>query len=221
MEVDSVQESDHVVEEAEYETDEGEFLSDKEMTESKFDDKQSKQYHIIGADVVSMYPSLDAVAASKLVYEAVLESKVEFKGLNHKEVITYLALNMNITEARHAKIAHLLPKRRSRRGRRPLITGKQAMAAESHHEEHWIFPSEKPTRQELKMLFAKCLEIATLTLFTTHLYQFNAIIHKQKSGAPIGLRISCAVAKIVMNMFDRRFDCKWYYNVFCFMINWF
>ena len=105
--------SDKLLEEGEHDlnvTDEEEFMSDEEMTESS--PRQSNNLIVMGADVCSMYPSLDAVASSKLVYKAVMESNVKFKGLNIKEVVTYLAIKLNITEARMAKISHLLPTRK-------------------------------------------------------------------------------------------------------------
>ena len=100
----------------------------------------------------------------------------------------------------------MLPSRRYRKGQKPKITGKSANGPVSKHEEHWIFPNKTPTKMEEKRMFAKALEIATLTLFQTHLYQFNGTIFKQKNGAPIGLRASAAAARIVMGMFDRRLE---------------
>mgnify|MGYP003346331766 CR=1 FL=1 len=44
---------------------------------------------------------------------------------------------------------------------------------------------------------------ATRFLFTNHLYQFASKYFLQRSGAPIGVRLSCAAARVVMNMFDR------------------
>ena len=195
----------------EFDTDEEEFLSEEELKEShQFAEKQSEEVLIIGSDCCQMYPSLDAIETSKLVYQAAIESKVKFDGLDYREVATYIALNINLTEARQAKIAHLIPQRRHRKGQKPKITGKSSYGSTSKHEEHWIFPDKTPTKMEEKRLFAKALEIATLTLFQTHLYQFNGIIFKQKHGGPIGLRASAAAARIVMGMFDRKLKkvCK-------------
>ena len=42
-------------------------------------------------------------------------------------------------------------------------------------------------------------------MMNTHLYEFDGQIFHQQSGGPIGLRATCAVARIVMN----HWDAKW------------
>ena len=77
--------------EEEFDTDEEEFLSEKELEESQQSaEKQSGKVVIVGADVSQMYPSLDAIETSKLVYQAAIESKVKFDGLDYREVATYI-----------------------------------------------------------------------------------------------------------------------------------
>ena len=44
--------------------------------------------------------------------------------------------------------------------------------------------------------------IATEVLFTTHLYTFGGEAFKQLSGGPIGLRATCAIARLVMCIWD-------------------
>ena len=41
-------------------------------------------------------------------------------------------------------------------------------------------------------------------MMNTHLYTFNGKIYLQQEGGPIGLRSTCAIARIVMNKFDAR-----------------
>ena len=45
--------------------------------------------------------------------------------------------------------------------------------------------------------------IAVECLFTTHLYTFGGEIFKQLDGGPIGLRGTCAIARLVMCIFDK------------------
>ena len=42
-------------------------------------------------------------------------------------------------------------------------------------------------------------------MFSTHLYSFGGRCYKQKEGGPIGLRSTCALARVVMG----RWDSKW------------
>ena len=40
---------------------------------------------------------------------------------------------------------------------------------------------------------------------TTHIYSFGGRCYKQREGGPIGLRSTCALARVAM----ARWDCKW------------
>ena len=206
--VSRVSEGDVILENSTYCTDEEEFLSDSLLVESlletqKEQPKQHDEVVIVGADVASLYPSLDPILTSELIYRAVLETEIEFQNIDYKEVSTYLAVVLNQSEARKMKIAHLLPVRRNRQGQKPKITGKSCLGPESCHDQHWVYPRSQYSDQEKKSLFARAIQIATRFLFTNHLYQFASKYFLQRSGAPIGVRLSCAAARVVMNMFDR------------------
>ena len=41
-----------------------------------------QKLEIIGSDIEALYPSLEAVQVANIVYDAVMESKVKFKGVN-------------------------------------------------------------------------------------------------------------------------------------------
>ena len=40
-------------------------------------------------------------------------------------------------------------------------------------------------------------------LFSNHLYTFNGKVYRQKKVGAIGLRATCAIARTVMNIWDR------------------
>ena len=54
------------------------------------------------------------------------------------------------------------------------------------------------------MIIAAVVRIAIELLFSTHLYTFGGKIFKQKEGGPIGLRATCAVARLIMNMWGKK-----------------
>ena len=192
----------------EYGTDEEEFMDPEDIIEAQKDEKKQHESIVIcGADVCSMFPSLDAKHTAKLVKEAAIESEIKFEGIDYKEVATYLAINLRSWEARKDGFYKLLPRRKYRTGQKPTITGKSAAGAESSHDDHWWYPRKEYTEEEKRFLFSKALEIGTLTLFQNHLYQFGGRIYKQRNGGPIGVSTSMSASRIVMGMFDRRL--KW------------
>ena len=94
-----------------FSTDEEEFLNEEEVLESQNDEiRQHDEITIQGADVNSLFPSLDALYTSKLVFEAALESEIKQEGLDFKEIVTYLAINLSEWQARKAGIWKLLGK---------------------------------------------------------------------------------------------------------------
>ena len=46
--------------------------------------------------------------------------------------------------------------------------------------------------------------IATKFMFENHLYTFAGKVFRQGSGGPIGLRGTCGIARLVMQMWDQK-----------------
>ena len=55
------------------------------------------------------------------------------------------------------------------------------------------------------MVVATIMKIAVLVLFRTHVYEFGGKFYLQKRGGPIGLRSTCAIARLVMIWWDEKF----------------
>ena len=55
------------------------------------------------------------------------------------------------------------------------------------------------TKLEKKMIVATIVQIGVLVMMSTHVYSFDGKIFLQQEGGPIGLRSTCAVARVVMN----------------------
>ena len=77
------------------------------------------------------------------------------------------------------------------------------MGPERGDQEQWKFPAIKLTEEEKKMIVAEVVKIVTEVLFETHLYTFGGKTYRQKKGEPIGLRATCAIARLVMCHWDR------------------
>ena len=68
--------------------------------------------------------------------------------------------------------------------------------------EQWIFPRVQLEEWEVRELVGTVVEILTTTLFQHHYYTFGGLKYHQMGGGPIGLRATCAVARVVMQLFD-------------------
>ena len=95
-----------------------------------------------------------------------------------------------------------MPWRRGTRGTRPGIKGTGPRGKMRGDTEQWVFPRVTLTPEEKKDLVATVIEIVTEAMFNTHFYTFGGKVYHQKGGGPIGLRGTCCVARVVMQIFD-------------------
>ena len=53
-----------------------------------------------------------------------------------------------------------------------------------------------PSNFQLKLLLAACLGIWVNSTFMLHTYTFGGKLYQQLTGGPIGLRLTCCVARL-------------------------
>ena len=177
-------------------------LRSKDAKNEEIQDK-TKPMEVIGADVESLYPSLDCKTVANLVYKAILETDITFANVNYKEAVRYIALMWTKQECRMSDIRRVLPWRASKSGARPGITGEGPLGPGEGKVEQWIFPKVELTDLEMKKIIGRVLQIAVETMFCTHIYKFGNKFYLQQRGGPIGLRATCGVARLTMIMWDR------------------
>ena len=72
-------------------------------------------------------------------------------------------------------------------------------------ENHCTLPRRAPTEQEKKMVLGQVLHIAIMVVLIMHSYQWNSETKLQHEGAPIGLELAGALARVVMLWWDIEF----------------
>jgi hypothetical protein len=154
--------------------------------------------------VEALYPSLEAVQVANIVYQAVMESKVKFKGVNYQEGARYIVLTSTEQECRLGPLRRVLQWRRFLHGTRPGVTGAGPAGHEVGDQEQWEFPNVQLTKREKRMIIAKTMHTSVLTLFKTHCYTFGGKHYLQRHGGPIGLRSTCCIARLVMTWWDKQ-----------------
>ena len=75
--------------------------------------------------------------------------------------------------------------------------------------EKWVWHVNKALNdsQKLKMM-ALFLDKLVIWMMQNHIYMFNGQFYRQSTGAPIGLKISVNIARIVMIFWDRAMMSK-------------
>ena len=158
---------------------------------------------VIGCDVEALYPSLDYEVCGRVVEEEIMRTSIKFEDLDYLEGARLITLNRSATYCREHVLSRVLPVRRCRTGSRPSVSGKGPLGEERGDQKQWLFPSVVLTKEEKRGILAEVMKIVSELMFETHLYTFNGKVYKQKKGGPIGLRGTCALARLVMCSWDR------------------
>ena len=158
---------------------------------------------LVGCDVEALYPSLNIDTCCETVYQEIMATNITWEDTDLLEGCRYIALNWSQEQCRKSDLRRILPVRRARNGTRPGVTGEGPMGIEVHDQEQWRFPAVKLTDHEKRMVVATVVKIACEHLFKNHLYEFGGKIFRQKMGGPIGLRATCAIARLVMCIWDK------------------
>ena len=117
-----------------------------------------------------------------------------------------IALNRSAAYCRTCPLKHVLPVRRKRTGSRPGVRGEGPMGAERGDQEQWVFPTVTLSKKDKHLIMAEVTSIIVEIMFNTHLYTFGGKTFQQREGGPIGLRGTCALARLVMCVWDRRWN---------------
>ena len=167
---------------------------------------RSRALFIIGTDAVSLYPSLEKQVSADEVAIAVEESSLKWEGVRWKEATRFLVLGRDDSWCRRSSLWKILPRRRYKHGARPGLTGARPLGAVAEDEIQWEFKQGlRLTEKEKTTVMAEVMRLAVELMYETHLYTFGGKCYKQREGGPIGLRSTCALARVVMG----RWDIKW------------
>ena len=80
------------------------------------------------------------------------------------------------------------------------------MGKEVGDTEQWIFPEVTLSDQEKKEILAAVTRLMVELMFSTHIYTFGGKLFRQAEGGPIGLRGTCALARVIMNVWDSMWE---------------
>ena len=142
----------------------------------------------------------------KIIEDEVMRTSIKWEDLDYLEGTRLIVLNRSAKYCRDHKLNRVLPVRRGRTGTRPGVTGKGPLGPDRGDQEQWCWPRVKLTEEERVMVVAEVVKILAEVMFTNHLYTFGGRTYRQKKGGPIGLRGTCALARLVMCNGDRLWE---------------
>ena len=161
---------------------------------------------VVGSDVTALYPNLEDQSVAQLCHDAVMQTKIEFYNVDYGEAVKYIAMNSKEEDCRTSDLRRVLPIRRGRTGTRPGVTGEDPLGRERGGQDQWRMPRVKLTDLEKRKIVAAVIRIGVVAMFNTHVYTFAGKYFVQQQGGPIGLRSTCAVARITMLDWDNKWQ---------------
>ena len=137
-----------------------------------------------------------------MVRQAVLAAGIKWKEVDYLEAARYIALNLTAEEVAMSGLRRVLPWRRKKGGTRPGLKGAGPKGAMRGDTEQWCFPKVVLTLKEKEEIISTVVSLATKAMFRLHHYKFGGKMYKQMEGGPIGLRGTCSIARVTMQMFE-------------------
>ena len=183
----------------------GEFLDSMEVRNEMIQDFGAPM-EVIGFDVDALYPSLDWGNTEKVIRDSIMDSNIKWEEVDIMEGCRYIALNWDGDKCRTSPLRRVLPVRRAKTGVRPGLRGTGPLGPEVHDQEQWKFPDVIITEDERREIIATVVSIAVKELFSNHLYTFGNKIYRQSKGGAIGLDATCAIARVMMNVWDKLWE---------------
>ena len=159
----------------------------------------------LGLDVVALFPSMQERNTGLIIRNRTIQSSLKMPSFDTKEGGRYVIMNQNLTGPL-GKLRRVLPTRRHNRGVMPGMTNADLNSKVGNIDAQWKFPSAKITEPERKEIIGRCAEIAVRTLFRNFCYTFGGKLYRQKSGGPIGLRITMACSRLVMMDWGEKYE---------------
>ena len=160
-----------------------------------------EEMSLVGSDVVALFPSITAERSARIVRKEIERSEIVFEGFDDEKARAYINMNKEIISD-YEDIAHLLPKRKAKTGTAPTMS---SIGRKWNPNNQWEFPDEKVSPEQAKKLIGLVAEIAIIILFTNFSYKFGGKFYKQRSGGPIGVRATGAIAQLVMENWARSY----------------
>ena len=186
-----------------------EVLAQLQETEVKIREDGLTGTMVGSLDVAALYPSLDQEGCAETVARFVRSSKVSLNGIDWRAAQVYLSSSLTENQVKEEALVGLVPRRLKTRGNRPGKTTTElsrkrkdptTTGPEVIEPTKWAATDPSTlTETEKRLIISVVMKVAVRTVFAHHMYQFAGDTYWQDGGAPIGLRLTSVVARIVMD----------------------
>ena len=111
--------------------------------------------------------------------------------------LVYIKMNRHLT-SNLKSLWKILPFRRKVGGTEPGMFSKGMSGKSGRIEDQCVFKCREVSREQLMEIVGRCVEIAMCVVFKNFTYNFGRKIYLQRSGGPIGNRLTMSCSRVVM-----------------------
>ena len=162
------------------------------------------EFCLLGLDVSALFPSMSAKRTGEILRSRMMKSQMEVKGFNWRMGLVYILMNKHLT-TNLGKMWKILPYRKKVGGTAPGMASQGMSGKNGKVEDQWVFKVKEVTREQLMEIVGRCVEIAVRVVFEHFTYNFGGKIYLQKSGGPIGNRLTMACSRVVMQDWGEKY----------------
>ena len=112
-------------------------------------------------------------------------SDLNVDGLDGSELGLYLALNKTEEELELLGLSDFCPKRKTNRGRPPVIIGCAMDESEESRYKPWLKSCSEPNQNQIRRM-----RVILPFIMQNHIYDFDGELRRQEAGGPIGLELT-------------------------------
>ena len=138
----------------------------------------------------------------------IASSNVVFDEVNTEDLLLYLWINKHLLDKEDLeRIVGYLPTRNRTGGQDPgmknkMVQGHKLVKDWNQKDDLWTHKQPPTSPEVIRLLVAMGVQIGVRELFSNFAYTFGGHIYHQKSGGPIGDRLTMCVALMVMEWMD-------------------
>ena len=162
---------------------------------------QEAGFVMVGSDVEKLFPSLKPLEAARLTRMAVLETDISINNFDPYIGMRYIFIMGGREFVERSGLSKYCPTWLGERVDLISISGKK-----TNEDKSWRDTSRDIPDHDIKKIVGAVLEIGILVTMGTHLYTFDGSTYIQLTGGPIGLRLTAALANLVMAYFDQALE---------------
>ena len=115
---------------------------------------------MVGADVSTLYPSMDNIGSAEMAAKSIRESEVKFNNIDYQKLATYLTLTLGKEGLTEAGLGHVITLKINKK-----CNARSLAAASNKKEENWVHLDQSKLDEETKRDLMSYLITKQLIIF--------------------------------------------------------